>query len=349
MSQNSRTSAARRRRPKQWLAAFGATFGVVTLLSPFVIDAHESIRFPYLDKLAVAYSRCEGTPIVAVGSSRTWGSFDVNLMNRLLAERLPGERLAPFNAAVAAGGIHTQEKVLRRLLEVGPTPRLVLVEVAPEMLHVTGRWIKVTRDVTWSDLPEIWQDVIRAKGGAGVVENRLLPIYATRFGLRRVAWQWAHDRLGISAEKLDPLEPDVPRLGDGDPGLMPPKPPATPELLERQRRASPPPLRKYAANGVGARSLGRIVELCESVGVPLMLVEAPSTTAFRQAQEPAQPAYRMFLAELMQRHPGVRYCDFTATIPDAAFWDEHHVNAYGKHVVCRRLVDAIIPEALAVH
>ena len=291
--------------------------------------------------------KIESPTVVALGSSRTAGSFNIALMTSLLREQLPNRGLVPFNAAVSASGLVTEETVLRGLLATGRRPELVLVEVAPEMLYPSNRWLQVSRDMTWSNFFDVVGEAARVKSGARLFENRLLPIYALRFGIRRAVWNWMHETLGRTPEKLDPLEPDVPYFVAGDLEPTPPAPKMTDEWRRYQLRENQAPLNGFSPTGSGARALVRIVALCDERRIPVLLVEAPACNAYREARAPAKQRYNAFLDDLLERHPAARYLDFCDAMPDVAFYDQHHVNKFGCSLLCQRLARRDIPEALA--
>jgi len=185
MTALTKPGSERRRRPKRVMAVFGAVVGLVTIAAPIVLDAFPIFRFPYLSKLTAAYAKVDDPVVVALGSSRTGGSFNIALMTAFINEHMPSRRLVPFNAAVSSSGLVTEETVLRNLLKVGRPPELVMVETGPEMVYPSNRWLQVTRDMTWSNIVDVGGEAIRVKGGARLFENRLLPIFALRFGIRR--------------------------------------------------------------------------------------------------------------------------------------------------------------------
>jgi len=328
------------------MAVFGVVVCVVTISAPIVLDAFPIFRFPYLTKITDAYAKLESPAVVALGSSRTAGSFNIALMTAFLQEKMPNRGLVPFNASVSASGLVTEETVLRGLLATGRRPELVMVEVAPEMLYPSNRWLQVTRDMTWGNFFDVVGEAARVKGGARLIENRLLPIYALRFGIRRAVWNWMHEALGRTPEKLDPLEPDVPYFVAGDLEPAPPVPAMTTEWRRFQIRENQAPLNNFSPTGSGARALARIVALCDEWRIPVLLVEAPACSVYREARAPAKQRYDEFLDRLLERHPAARHIDFCDEMPDVAFYDQHHVNKYGRHLLCRRLASHAIPESL---
>jgi hypothetical protein len=329
------------------MAVFGIAVGLVTISAPFVLDAIPLFRFPYLSKIASAYAKIESPAVVALGSSRTGGSFNIALMSTFLKEHSPSRDLVPFNAAVSASGLVTEETVLRRILSLGRPPELVMVEVGPEMVYPSNRWLQVTRDMTWSNFTDVCSEAVRVKGGARLIENRLLPIFAMRFGIRRALWNWAHECVGLTPEKLDPLEPDVPYFVESDLEPTPPMPTMTEEWKQYQIHENQAPLKSFSPTGSGARALVRIVALCDERRIPVLLLEAPACGVYREARAPAKGKYTDFLDDLLRKHPSAQYVDLGDRMPDVAFYDQHHVNKFGRHLLCRLLATEVIPDALA--
>lgn len=338
---------SRRRRSKRVIAVFGVVVGLVTIAAPIALDAFPIFRFPYLSKLAAAYAQVEDPAVVALGSSRTAGSFNIALMTAYMNEQMPSRHLVPFNAAVSSSGLVAEETVLRNLLRVGPPPELVLVEVGPEMVYPSNRWLQVTRDMTWSNFLDVGGEAVRVKGGARLFENRLLPIYAIRFGIRRAIWNWMNESVGRTPEKLDPLEPDVPYFVESDLDPTPPTPIMTEEWKQFQIRENQAPLKNFSPTGSGARALARIVALCNERRIPVLLVEAPACSHYRESRAPARERYSAFIGGLLGMYSIARYVDLGDQMPDVAFQDQHHVNKFGCHLLCRLLAKQAIPEALA--
>jgi hypothetical protein len=341
-----RFARRRSRQAKSMLASLAVVWAICTFAATLVLDANVALRFPYLADLSADYAKQTGPVVVALGSSRTEGSFEINRMTAYLARNFPDRRMTAFSAAVPASGLFTQEAVLKELLAVGPTPEVVIVEVNPEFLNHCNVWLKIPRDLTWSNVLDAGTDVFQ-KSGARFLENRFLPLFSRRFEVRLAAWRWMHSQFGLTAPKLDPKEPRVPTLWSNFVPTTPPPTPMTDEIRARQMRFKPPALVNFSATGSAAKALERILKTCQERDIPVVMVDAPLCSLSRRQLAPAKEKYAAYINALLERYPKARYYDASAAIPDAAFGDHHHVNPYGQHLMCSHLAQVLLPEVFA--
>jgi hypothetical protein len=336
----------RPRQPKRTLAALAVVWAIATAGASMLVDSHIAFRLPYVADLAADYATKTDPVILAIGSSRTGEGLEVSRLTGYLRNSIPGERLTAFIAAVSGSGLPTQESILNALLAAGRKPAAVILEVNPEFLHANKKWIHITRDATWGNLLDLGGDAFQ-KFGAKLAENRLLPLYARRFEVRRFLWRRAFERFGMTPPKLDPLEPDVPVLATGFvPRAVPPAP-MTDQLRFTQNRLAPPPLTEFAPTGCAARALERMLANCEARGVPVLMVNAALCSHSRQALSPVEKQFTAYIDTLLRKHPLARFDDASAALPDAAFRDHHHANSYGCDLLCRRLAQNVLPAAFA--
>jgi len=328
------------------LEAFVACFASTTVVASLALDEWTEIRHPYLAKLTVEYAKKTEPTVVALGSSRPGGSLEVNEFTARLREAMPERGLEAFNAAVPAGGLVTQESILNSLLGAGPTPAMVLIEVDPEFVQSSLGIIDMPRDLRWSNVIEIARTVGFKRVAAKVLENRILPLYSLRFGLRRAAWNWTHERLGWTPVKLDPREPDVPIFVGEAPRPVRPET-MTPEWDRLQRRQAAKPMPRFLPTAAPDGSLRRMLATCLNRRIPVVMVDAPVCSYSRQSLAPARNAYRQYVTQMLAEFPAANYFDLSELIPNAGFSDEHHVNPYGRALMCRRMADAVVPDALA--
>jgi hypothetical protein len=339
----------RRRRsvqPTRMLTALAVVWAIATAGASVLVDSHIAFRMPHVADLAADYAKKTDQMILAIGSSRTGEGLEVNRLTGYLRNTIPGERLTAFIATASGSGVATQEAILNALLAAGPKPQAVILEVNPEFLHAKKKWINLTRDATWSNLLDLGGEVLQ-KCGAKLAENRLLPLFARRFEVRRFLWRWASERVGMTPPKLDPMEPDVPILWTGfAPTPLSPEP-MTDDLRSKQVRLAPPPLREFSPTGSAARALERMLAVCESRGVPVLMVNAALCSHSRQALSPIEREFTAYIDSLLRKHPLARFDDASAALPDAAFRDHHHANLYGRDLLCRRLAQNVLPAAFA--
>jgi len=332
--------------PKRMLTALAMVWAIATAGASVLVDSNIAFRMPHVADLAADYATKTDPMILAIGSSRTGEGLELNRLTGYLRRNFPGERLTAFIATVSGSGLATQESILNALLAAGPKPLAVILEVNPEFLHAKRKWINLTRDATWGNLLDLGGDAFQ-KCGAKLAENRLLPLFARRFEVRRFLWRGMFECIGMTPPKLDPMEPDVPVLWTG----YVPKPksptPMTDELRAKQNRLAPPPLRELSPTGNAARALERMLARCEARGVPVLMVNAALCTHSRQALSPVEKQFSAYIDSLLRKHPLVRFDDASAALPDAAFRDHHHANLYGCDLLCRRLAQNVLPAAFA--
>jgi len=343
-----------RRRPKQFLGWFGAYVAAFTIVGAAAIDHYLALRFPQGAKYVRAYQQLSEPTVLGVGSSRMQAIFNVNRLTAYLKQSVRDRSLTAFCAAAPGGGPVSFEPVIAEALRSGPKPDLLVLETNVDFFDADNWWIKSARDLTWWNAHEVIPDLRKPNGRRAfedfrrlrVVENRLLPVYSRRFNLRLETWRWAHARLGMEAPPLDPLEPVIwPVVADYAPDT--PQPPAMTDELRNIQQCSATPMRRFRPSGSAARALMRILQHCERIGVPVVLLDVPVSSPLERVVEPMQAQYRTFIDSLLTKFPGVRFDDCRKALPDNAFADEYHVNLYGQYVICRRLADQVIPDTLA--
>jgi hypothetical protein len=118
-------------------------------------------------------------------------------------------------------------------------------------------------------------------------------------------------------------------------------------LRAKQRRLASKPMTTFSPTGNAARALERMLCVCEERGIPVLMVEAALCSHSRKALAPANESYAAYIESLLRKHPLARYDDARAALPDEAFRDHHHANAYGSDLLCRRLARNVLPAAFA--
>jgi len=328
------------------LKSLAIIWALLTAGASVLVDSHICFRMPHVADLAADYARQTDPMILAIGSSRTGEGLEINRLTGYLRNSLYDKQLTAFIATASGSGLATQESILRAMLSAGPKPQAVILEVNPEFLDARKKWINITRDATWENLFDLGGEAFQ-KYGAKLAECRLLPLYARRFEVRRFLWRWAFGSAGRIPPKLDPMEPDVPVFWAGF--LLPrvPPEPMTDELRAKQMRLAAKPMTTFSPTGSAARALERMLRVCEEREIPVLMVEAALCSHSRRALAPANAPYAAYIESLLRKHPLARYDDARAALPDEAFRDHHHANAYGSDLLCRRLARNVLPTAFA--
>lgn len=311
----------------------------------------------HLDRLALLE---EPPTIVCLGSSRFGSQLDESELTRTVRELTGDATVRVFNASLPAGDPITSERTLDQLLEAGIRPRLVLLEVCPEVVGHRNDWlcIHLVRQLDWSDAPSYTGELIRTGHILRYLKARLLPLYQHR---RRILEELEQEFAEAGREEKD-------RSGTRriDAAVPPPKDLDTrpagevwaelvqqtihdPDADLRQRSALGLRdvrrfLRRYRTGGNSARALERILERCRAEGIETVLVGVPVSEIHRAQYTPEIDAlYRTYLDGLGARY-GCRYADFRARVPDGLFMDNHHATPEGAVWISRLLaVDLVAP------
>jgi hypothetical protein len=259
--------------------------------------------------------------IVALGSSRT----EVGLRPALLVRAATAGAPLVFNCGIGAGGPMMDLVALRRLIDDGLRPDVVLVEAIPFFLS--------PRDGAPVEQDDFSTARLRADELA-----RLLPYYESS---QPPVLRWLKARLlpclRHQAELCTALGLDRPihawTFGTNQQwrvnhGWRPHVFTITAEQAAARQQAA---LARYESaladsnidRGV-IRAYDDLLSLCQAQGIHAVLVLPPESSAFRFRHESAQAAHIAYLRELARKFDVPLY-DARALVPDNGFWDGHHL------------------------
>ena len=248
-----------------------------------------------------------------------------------------------FNFGLTACGPMRQWLVLRRLLDAGIRPDVLLVEILPPLLNEPGRdrlseeaWLipaklgalDVLRLRTYHSKPRrLWERWL---------PQRLAPGYTQR--QRIVA---SVDRGWLPREQAEALECE-PGLAPMDSfGWQPTKTQAVAEadrvrLTETVYRQYSHAFADFRLGDGPVRALRDTVARCRQEGIRVVLVRMPESTTFRRWSEPLEASVSGLLAEL--RAAGAEaVIDAREWVGDDGFWDSHHLLPRGAAEFSDRL------------
>jgi hypothetical protein len=330
------------RRSLLWAAL---CFCLAHLLAGLLLDYHwPQVRFPefqlVLDELD---SMRPGPDIVFVGSSRFGYGLNRDILESHLRSELGDQRLQVLLAMVPAGDCIYADYFVERLLERGRLPRLLVVEVAPETVACRNRWLQThaARQFTWLDAPHFFWDACRADQVHRLLQARLLPLVVHRQQMCQVAWQQALHlgtsnpaprSRGVVWVDLEGLDQDArTRTARGADFIA--------EWLTN-----------YQPGGAAAEALEQVVKRCRERGITVVLVAPPVNSQQRTLYLPCiEEAFRAYMARLMQTY-GCHFVDDRKRLPDALFFDNHHLLPEGaqrfSHLIVDELLSNGLPEAL---
>jgi hypothetical protein len=328
-----------------------ALFAAVQLGLGLAAELYPRIRDPlYGDKLVKLQRRlpAEQTPtVVMLGSSRTGLAFHGKLAEQVLVAEL-GRPAMAFNYGVPASGPVTHLVYLNRLLADGVTPDVLVLEVMPSML-IDGPGAPLEKNWFYADRLTFAEQetVIRHGFPAGDVRERwwksvLVPAYTLRFQLMsrispswlpwqlRFDWSRGSDECGWGTTA---------RQSIGDTGRA--------RRIDQARAEYAPLLAVLYPGGPAVRALEELLAVCRDRGIAVRLVLMPEGSAFHGFYGPGvNDRLVAFLNALTDRAGVPRVVDCRGWLPDAAFYDSHHMFAAGAEAFTDRLTREVIAPTL---
>ena len=332
-------------------AARSLTVGFVTLVVLQLglgVAAEQSLRFRdpvYGDREALLRkaeaARPGGPRVVMIGTSRTAFAFHATRVEDQLQGEFPNA--VAFNLGIPASGPISHLIYLRRLLERGHRPDLLLVEVLPPMLADLPDGPLEARFLTADKLRRREVEAV-----AGYVPNGddlrsrwrstvLVPWSALRFQIvsrmspSALPWHLRFDW----GRNVDPR-------GWGTPEAEC----VTPEQYRKSFASASAEYRDILATfnpgGGAVRALADIVTLCRERSIPLRLVLMPETEDFRALYPPA--AREKLAAVLRDADAGC--IDAREWVPTNGFTDGHHLLRGGAATFSDRLTREVIAPGL---
>jgi hypothetical protein len=319
------------------------------LLTVLMDCGRPDLRDPeYTIRLARLRARLADNPgrslVLMLGSSRVRGGFQPECLNRLA--EAAGEPVVAFNFGLLCAGPLREHCCLRHLLADHVRPDLLLVEIMPELFNEPGKgrfceenWLYIP-PLTLADLVELWPYFARP--------HRLyLPWLRSRLE------PWNEHRLRALAQlAVDGRPPPTYVRLQEDVGPWGWAPPPTLTVTEdEQRHHITAALKQYGPAFQDFR-LGRepchitrdLLETCRREGIPTLLVRMPQATVFRTCYPPEMEAAVGRLGRALGECYGAEFIDAQRWIPDAEFWDGHHLLPAGAARFTERLgQDVILP------
>jgi hypothetical protein len=281
--------------------------------------------------------------VVMIGSSRTMCGFCAGEMEALVT-RTTGRPAVVFNLGVQAAGPITNLMNLKRLMEGGVHPDLVLLELLPPLLTALDppreRLLLHRERLSYAECEE----VVGYGFPAGETRSRwreinLVPWYGLRMPLRgRFAPLWSHQSVRFDCGRAGDLCAWLPWACDEVP---PEHHRAGVEVARNEYFAA---LQHVQPDGPAGRALRDGLALCRDRGVRAAVVLMPEGSEFREWYPPAQWAAVGRWLDGLGREYGVPIVDARMWTPDNAFSDSHHLLRRGARDFTERLGrDCVIP------
>jgi hypothetical protein len=291
-------------------------------------------------RLADRQAESPGRPLVlALGSSRTEMG--------LRAERLNCSDDGPlvFNFGVPTSGPMLQQIVLRRLVREGVRPELVFVEVIPSSMGRGGGapWEEHLLDAARLNAREAASLVRYYHQPHKLVEHwalaRAVPSYRHHAELR--------DAIGLDGAVREDADDGTERLDaygwhgrTGD---------ATSDQSSARLRSALVQYRDCLNDLEPARgplaALRDLLMTCRREGIAAAVVIPPEGSAFRSRYETAHTGIDGEVRRLAAEFDVSLY-DARTWVPDAGFWDGHHLVEYGAEIYTERFGREVLPAEL---
>ena len=291
-----------------------------------------------LDKLA---ARSDGRPLVLMlGSSRTLLGFHAGQAEG----EFPGVRA--FNFGTPASGPITHLVYLRRLLDAGIVPALLLIEVLPPALADGADGPGEQLFLTGERLSSSEVDLVAR---FGFREDRVRP--AWRESVYSPATALRFQLLGRAVPSWIPwnLRGDWSRNTDAHGWATPPRQIVTPEeRAERTANADAEYRATLAVTSPDGRPMLAVAELlalCRTRGIRTRVIAMPEAPTFRRLYPDGLSDRIAKSLEIVANANGAGFSDARQWLAEEDFYDGHHLFRAGAEAFTRRLTnEAIRPD-----
>jgi hypothetical protein len=300
----------------------------------------------YAHKVTGLKERMETSPqplsIVMLGSSRTAYGLAASGLEPPLSAAV-GQPVVVYNFGLLGAGPVTELLTLRRLLEDGIRPSLLLVEVLPPLLagQVPLHEVEERRLPACSLRSD---ELTLVESYSGSRRSRLRETWC-----RSCLLPWYYHRFALVSKIMPVLLHHTSRRngfdGADESGWVPIH--APPELrdqaLARAHREYAHYLNGFRLGGPAVKGLKELLDLCRAEHVPVTLVMMPEGPAFRSWYPPsAWSQIEAHLNDLHQRYnvPVINARDW---LPEEDFWDSHHLLPGAATRFSERLSREVLP------
>ncbi len=152
------------------LAVAAIAVAVAQLAAGLALDtAPARVRFAHGARVLDQARALGGAPyVLLLGSSRFW-QLDADTAAVALRETVGGDGPGLLKGAMPAGDPIVADYLIERLLAEGSHPRLIALEISPEIIANPSRWVAehAVRFFTWRDVAVWTPEIVRAgKTGA---------------------------------------------------------------------------------------------------------------------------------------------------------------------------------------
>ena len=321
-------------RARRVLAVAAIAVAVAQLAAGLALDtAPARVRFAHGARVLDQARALGGAPyVLLLGSSRFW-QLDADTAAVALRETVGGDGPGLLKGAMPAGDPIVADYLLVRLLAEGSHPRLIALEISPEIIANPSRWVAehAVRFFTWRDVAVWTPEIVRAGKTRQVAAARFAPIHL----YRRELLTWI---TGVQPPYLRVAAPvQAAAAGPADHDGAGPNAATLFGLRETRKW-----LRRYRVDGGAARALERLLARCHDAGIRVALVGVPVSSWVRELYTPEiERTFGAYIDRVSRRY-GAEFVDYRAKVPDRFFRDHHHLNRRGSELFVRLLVAEVL-------
>jgi hypothetical protein len=302
-----------------------------------------------LGKLRTRRAENPDQPLVLMlGSSRVMNGFQPRALNELASSA--GQPMVSFNFGLLCAGPLREHCCLEHLLADHIRPDLLVIEIMPPLFNEPGKsrfcdenWLYIP-PLALTDVVDLWPCFARPhRLYVPWTRSRLEPWNEHR---RRAI----HQLLAGSWMPPPPsvrLEEEVDAWGWSSPPTATVTPEEQAHHIEAARKQYGAAFQGFRVGEQPFRVVCDLLEQCRRQHIPVLLVRMPESTVFRGWYPPEMEAAVAQLGKSLSDRYGADFIDAQKWVPDAEFWDGHHMLPSGAARFTDRMGREVILPRLA--
>lgn len=341
IARKAKVSRHRARRSICWAAAIVVVFHfalvIAALRNPAVRDPIYGERERAVQSRLAADRIVNAKLMMIMGTSRAGNAFHAQRMEQMLREQT-GEPIVVYNFALPGEGPITQQLYLRRLLEKGVRPDLLVIEVVHLQYHDFGQPAEGLTMISDCVLPGevdlVKRYGVRLEGYRDSwlrlclnpyfeLRNTILSRFDDGLSSADVFARWNHDS---DAWGWRPIVAQQSGWKDYEANLA------------VARKSFEYLVHNFKPHDGAVSALHDMLDLCEKNGIKVMLVQLPESSDFRSWYSPESKFTLATLFESIADDHQVKWLDAQIWVPDGQFADGHHLLSGGATVFSERFV-----------
>ena len=307
-------------------------------------DPHFEIKARHLEKILSGYSAKPYT-IIMMGSSVTGSGFDAGFLEEQLTREL-GKPFVVFNMSSLGSGPLTNLVWVRRLLQRGLRPDLVLIELTPQQYNAPGVPVDAARfpacHLESAELELVAQFTRQPNYRWEWWQARLVPSYGHRLAMlnylartlvpeqdRLVLWTGYDERCFHKPKGFSPQEHQ--------------------HILARVEKSWGESLKDFNPGSLSVQALNELLDLLQQEKIQAGIVYMPLGPTLRRQFPPdrLQKFVKATVATTQAKNGW--FLDAYAWLDEPSFTDGFHINSEGAEHFSRRLCAEFLVPHLRNH